>query len=533
MMRMSMNCWTRRTAILGLLVISLLPLARGEAARGHTVPANILLLALGSEPNTFDPAQDVANGSQEYYGTAYEGLTAYVGSTTRVGPGLAKSWDVSSDGRVYTFHLRPGVTFADGTPFDAEAVKFNIQRMQHINQGYVYLVKRVTRVDVLDKLTVRMTLSGRYPPFLSGLAYGYGTSMVSPTGVKQHQVKGDWGAAWFNEHTDGTGPYQLQSWVHNQQAIWVKNPRYWRGWSGKHFDQIIFKIVKEASTQKLLLRQGDADVLLYALTPNEAVALEGQPGITVHSNHSFDVYYLGLNVTQKPLNDVRVRQALAYAMDYNAVIQAAAKGHAQQPHGFTPQGLEPYDASLPLYHYDLNKARQLLAQAGYPHGGFTLHAIWATGYLTHALYEQILQSALAKLGVNMTLQEVTIPNWVSIGTDPKRVQIWDTEWYPSVADPSDYLVGLMACSTRGSAGANWNYYCNPTFDSLVQRAVSSTSKSERAKLYSQANRILLHDMPMIPIYQGDQIIPMRSSVQGYVFNPVNLINFNFYDMYKA
>src|SRR5438093_1044204 len=153
-----MKRWARIAAIFGLLAVALIPAGRGQAARLHQVPSNILLIALGSEPNTFDPAQDVANGSMEYYGTAYEGLTAY-------------------------------------------------------------------------------------------------------------KVKGDWGAAWFDEHTDGTGPYTLQSWTHNQQAIWVKNPHYWRGWAGKHLDKVIFKIVKEASTQKLLLRQGDADVLLYALTP--------------------------------------------------------------------------------------------------------------------------------------------------------------------------------------------------------------------------------------------------------------------------
>ncbi len=528
-----MKRWALISTVLGLLGLSLMPAGRADAGRVHDqIPPNILLIANGSEPSTFDPAQDAANGSMEYYGTAYEGLTAYKGGSTKVGPLLARSWTISKDGQVYTFHLQSGVTFADGSPFNAQAVKFNIQRIQHINQGTDYLVSRVKRVDVLNNLTVRMTLSQPYSPFLSGLAYGYSVGMVSAAGVKAHQVKGDWGATWFDEHTDGTGPYQLQSWLHNQQAIWVKNPHYWQGWSGKHLDEIIFKTVKEASTQKLLLRENQADILLYALTPNEAVGLEGQSGITVHSNPSFDVYYLGLNVTQKPLNDVRVRQALAYAMDYNAVIQAGAKGHAQQPHGFTPAGLPPYDSSLPQYHYDLKKARQLLAAAGYPHGGFTLHAIWASGYETHAIYEEVLQSDLAKLGVHMTLQAVPIPTWTSVGQDPKRNGLWDTEWYPAVADPSDPLVGLMSCATRGINGENWNYYCNPTFDRLVQQGIETTSMQQKARLYAEANRILLRDVPMIPIYQGDQIIPMRSVVQGYAFNPVNLINFNFYNMHK-
>jgi peptide/nickel transport system substrate-binding protein len=525
-----MKPWTRIAAMLCVLGALAAPAGRAIAEHSHGVPSNILLVANGSEPSTLDPAQDNADGSMMYFHSAYEGLTQYKGSSATVEPLLATSWSISKNGLDYTFHLRPHVQFADGSPFNAAAVKFNVQRVQHINQGYAYLLQHVKKVDVLNNLTVRMTLKQAYNPFLSALAFSYGVGMVSPKGVKDHQVKGDWGMAWFNSHTDGTGPYQLQSWVKNQQAVFTRNPHYWRGWSGNHFEQIIWKVVKEASTQKLMVTQGQADVLLYALSPLEAAGLKGQSGVTVHITPSFDVYYLEINVTKKPLNNVKVRQALAYAMDYKGVIQAGAKGYGKQIHGFTPEGLPPYSASVPMYHLDLTKAKQLLAQAGYPHGGFTIHAIYASGYETHAIYEQILQANMAKLGVHMTVQSVPIPTWSSTGENKKVVELLDTEWPPAVADPSDNLLGLFSCATRGIT--NWDYYCNPKFDKLVQAGISAKTAAEKAKDYAKANMILYHDVPAIPVYQGAQIIPMSAAVKGFVASPLNLITFNYYDMHK-
>lgn len=520
----------RLASALAVLAVLAVPSTRAGAAQPRGVPSNILLIANGSEPSTVDPAQDVANGTMMYYDAAYEGLTQYQGNTTKVVPDLAKSWTISKNGLDYTFHLQPHVTFADGSPFNAAAVKYNIQRILHANQGYAYLLQHIKRMDILNNLTIRLTLRQAYPPFLSGLAFGYGVGMVSPTGARKHQVKGDWGEGWYNSHTDGTGPYQLQSWVKNQQSVWVKNPHYWRGWSGKHFDEIIWKVVKEASTQKLMLKQGQADVLLYALSPEEAASMRGTPGVTVHIAPTFDMYYLGINVTKKPLNNVKVRQALAYAMDYNAVIQAGFKGYAHQVHGYTPQGMAPYSTSVPMFHYNLNKARQLLKQAGYPHGGFSIHAFYASGYEVHGLYEQILQANLAKLGVHLSIQAVPIPTWTSEGENPKVVELWDTEWPPAVDDPSDYLLGLFSCANKGLT--NWNYYCNPKFDRLVHAGIVAKSAAQKAKDYAQANDILMHDVPMIPMFQGAQIIPMSSAVRGYVTNPLNLGNFDYYSMHK-
>jgi ABC-type transport system substrate-binding protein len=199
-------------------------------------------------------------------------------------------------------------------------------------------------------------------------------------------------------------------------------------------------------------------------------------------------------------------------------------------HGFTPAGMPPYSTAVPVYHYDLAKARKLLAEAGYPHGGFTIHAIWATGFTAHSIFEQILQASLAKLGVHMTVQAVPIPTWTSTGQDPKRNELWDNEWTAAVADPSDYLTGMFSCATVGVT--NWNYYCNHKLDHLVQEGIVAKSMAQRARYYAQANDILMHDVPMIPIFQADWITPMNSAVKGYICNPLNQITYNLYDMHK-
>jgi peptide/nickel transport system substrate-binding protein len=443
-------------------------------------PHDTLVIVTGGEPSTLDPAIAYDVESAFYTRAAYEPLLLFQGDSTKVGPNLATDWSVAPDGLSYTLHLRHGVTFSDGTPFNAQAVKFSIQRVQKLNQGAAYIYANVTGIDALDDYTVRFRLSAPFAPFLSGLAAMWASLMVSPTAVQAHDLGGgDLAQKWLYDHMVGTGPYILQAWTHGQGATFVRNPHYWKGWSGDHFNKVVIKIVKEPVTQSLLLQGGDADVAMGLSTDQLNQLQKSLPaGVKVFEHPSFNEFYIAFNCQHGPTANPKVRQALSYAFDYDQVVHGIFNGHVQQPYGPLPRTFIGNDPQLPLYHRDLAKARQLLAEAGYPNGGFTLHYIYPTGYPDEKTVGELFQRNLADLNITFTLQELSGPTWTSTLTNPQTATdafgLW---WFPTLADPYDFLWSMYDSQAWGSAGYNLGYYKNDQVDAILANAPSDLDRS--------------------------------------------------------
>jgi peptide/nickel transport system substrate-binding protein len=507
------------------------------AAPVEKTPHDTLVIVTGGEPSTLDPAIAFDAESALYTRATYESLAVFQGDTTKVGPNLATDYSISPDGLSYTLHLRHNVLFSDGTPFNSAAVKFSIQRVEKLNQGaaYIYTASSVT-IDTPDDYTVVFHLTAPFAPFLSGLAAMWASLMVSPAAVAQHDLgNGDMGQKWLYDHMVGTGPYILQAWTHGQGATFVRNPHYWKGWSGNHFNKIIIKIVKEPVTQSLLLQGSDADIAM-GLGNDQLNQLQSKTpaGVRVLEHPSYNEFYIGLNCQHGPTANPKVRQALSYAFDYSQVVNGIFSGHVRQPHGPLPTTFVGNDPSLPLYHRDLAKAKQLLAEAGYPNGGFTLHYIYPSGYPDEKTVGELFQRNLADLNINFTLQELSGPTWTSTLTNPATATdafgLW---WWPTLADPYDYLWSMYDSAAWGSAGYNFGYYKNDQVDAVLAKAPTILDDQQRLAMYDQAQQILVQDAPMIFAYETAYRLPMRATIQGYVFNGMYFGTYDYYALHKA
>ncbi len=487
------------------------------ASTKSTNPANQALVLLQNyDVTSMDPAIAYDPPSSQVVSLAYGTLLTLKGSSTELAPGLATSWQSSAGGKVWTFSLRKGIHFADGSAFNSQAVKFAFERTIKMNQGPAWMLDVIKSIATPSPDKVVITLKYAYQPFIYSLAQPSGTAIISPAGVKKH------GNAWFQNHTDGTGPYQASQWVHGQQVVMVRNPHYWQGWQGDHFNKVILKIVTEPSTQQMLLQTGGADMNI-AFPLSNVSQLKNQKGLKVLTEPGLNILYIGLNNKTGPTANQLVRQALSYTLDYQGAVKEIYSGYAQQAKGPLPPALWGYDASLPQYHLDLAKAKQLLTQAGYPHG-FPM----TITVEENPLYQQVVeswQSTLKQVGITATI--TTMP-WA---TEYKKISVlktapsaFITSWYADFADPDDFLYPQYASNQQGTVGFNLEWYGNPQVDKLLNQARVTPDHQQRITLYQQVQKLLIQQAPAIWVLDQKTAVVERSNVHGYVYNalwPVN------------
>ncbi len=497
--------------------------ACGSAGSTSANPATQSLVLLQNyDVSSMDPAIAYDPPSSQVVSLAYQTLLTLKGSSTELAPGLATSWSSAEGGKVWTFTLRKGVRFADGTTFDSSSVKFAFDRTIQLNQGPAWMLDVIKSIATPSPYKVVITLKYAYQPFIYALAQPAGTTIISPAGVRKH------GNSWFQDHTDGTGPYQASQWVHGQQVVMVRNPDYWQGWSGNHFQKVILKIVTEPSTQQMLLQTGGADMNI-AFPLSQVSQLKGQKGIDVLTEPGLNILYIGLNNKTGPTAKALVRQALSYTLDYQGAVQQIYSGYAQQARGPIPPALWGYDPTLAQYHLDLTKARQLLSEAGYPHG-FPM----TITVEENPLYQQVVeswQSTLKQVGVQATID--TMP-WA---TEYKKLSALQTapsafitSWYADFADPDDFLYPQYASSQQGTVGFNLEWYGNAQVDRMLNEARVQPDHQQRVALYKEVQQLLVGQAPCIWVLDQKTAVVERSGVRGYVYNALWPVNA--YGMYK-
>lgn len=485
-----------------------------------------------SDPSSLDPAV-YFDESYRFTDATYQGLTA-ITPDNKVLPVLATSWESNADGTEWTFHLRSGVKFQDGTDFNADAVKYSFERVMTINKGGAYLLTfPVKEIQVVDPLTVKFILN--YPqPMDLVLAGGYAVKVVCPAYVKAHDVGGDLGQAWMTDHACGTGPYKIDEWVRGQQVSLSKFADYWGGWQGKHVDKVIIKIVREYSSMKIMLQEGSIDMMIGDVIPWEEIPLLKQTsGISVDVEPTFNIIYFRLDTLKPPLDNVQVRQALAYSFPYDDVASKIYLGNLKLPHGVIPEGIWGYDPTVPRYTFDLDKARSLLAEAGYKDGGFTLSFMSTVDENLRRSVE-LWGEKLSQLGIK--LEPRYVPWETVFATATNRATQPDIAyhlWWPSYPDPFDYLFGMFHSSQDGVF--NWSHFNNTEYDNLIMEgnAASSTDKQKASALYSQAQRIVVDAAESIIVGQLQVATAMKPWVHGFSQNPYYTTIVPLYNIYKA
>ena len=526
---------TRRGALHGSVALGLSAVAlSGMTIREtHAADAKTLVVASGADAVTLDPQVSFDGQSPLLWRAVYENLIKYEGDTLNLVPHLAESFEVSPDGLTYTFKIREGVTFSDGEPLNAAAVKLSVDRQIAVEQGIAYALANVDSVETPDDMTIVLKLSAPSDGALSAFAGLYAPYIISPKAITENEQDGDLAQAWLRDNMVGTGPYILDSYTQSQQAVFSRNPNYWGGWDGDHVDQIIVSYVKEPATERLVLEQGEIDVALFL--PDDAVEeVDGAPGIVVTDVPSFNLYYLVLPTREGPTADKKVRQALSYGFDYDTWVNDIMRGKAQQAQGPIPSNFVGFNPDTPKYSYDPEKARALLAEAGYPDGGFTIPYTYETGYFWKRPLGELFQSNMADLGITVDIQELSPTAWADLLSNPETANhAFGLVWWPTLNTPYDYMFSLFATAAQGTAGYNWGYYSNPDLDGLLAAGTIEPDEAKRMEIYGQAQDLLVDEAPALYVYEKRYRLPMRDTVQGFVFNGIYIETLNFYGMSKT
>lgn len=491
-------------------------------------PKDTLVIGVASDPSILDPAvtQDNLDWRQTYY--AYDRLVKYsvadgVG-LTEVEPMAAESWTVSDDGLTWTFKIRQGITFSDGSPLDAAAVKFSFDRAIQVGMGPASNVESVESIEVVDPYTVKFTLKYPFAPFLQILATN-GASIINPA-VMQHEKDGDLAKGWLAQNMDGSGPFTMAEWQRGERFVMQARPNYWGG--EPRLKRVIIRPMREASDRRLALEKGDIDITESILV-DQLPQLEKNPDVDVMRYAGQYTEYVYINNTKPILADKRVRQALSYAIDYQGIIDFVLQGDGEQLRGPIPAGMWGHNPNAFMYNRDLDKARALLKEAGYEKG-LTLTLIYSE---RRAVWEQIatiLQSNFAEIGLNLKLELMANP------TLRDRVANKDYElclgaWSPDFADPYMFANFWYDSNNHGMAG-NRSFYTNEKVNEMLRKAASSNNSDERLKLYTEVQDIVIDDAAYLLLYQIKSVIPMRKTTKGFVFNPMLESMFNIETMYK-
>jgi len=510
------------------------PAPAGTEAPPPTQPAVTIETPSGPKVFTYifweaffdlDPAH-AATCENVVLNNCYENLVYYnpPGSEEALGPGLATSWEKSEDGTVWTFHLREGVQFQDGTTFNADAVKATIEYYKSFGgEGCTWYWDAVEDVQVIDDYTVEIHTSYAAPIDLISTA-GYCGGMVSPAVVDQPKE-------WFDEgHCVGTGPYTIESFERGQRLVMTRFEDYWGGWQDNQFDKIVFEIVEDDATRLQMMEQGEAD-FIWDVAPDKAEELEATGNLQVYSTPSWKNIAMMLNTRKPPLDNVLVRQALAYSFPYDQIVERS-EGFYSQSRGLIPQGLWGHCEDCFQYQYDLDKARDLLSQAGYPDGGFELTLTYMPAIPIEAWAVELWTFPLADLGITLKPESMTFEAmWELVKSDPATAQdIVALVWWPSWPTPYDQLKANYHCEDE--IYWNWSYWCNSEFDELIDRGneLSASDLPAAEQLFIDAQAIAVEESPGVWFADFPDIVGLSSDVQGYIDNPAYVGTVFFHDV---
>ena len=513
-----------------ILTAAAVALTLGAASFGGQVPVQAatptnggtLSIEVSADPVGLDPAVTLDNDSGYILATLYDGLTAYGVGNTKVVPGLAKSWTITNGGKTYTFNLRQGVKFSDGTPFNAQAVAFWVDHMINPkNPDYYGNLKgaetfvpftwgNVTGTKVLGPYTIQINMSKPNGEFLADLAMVW-NGVTSPTMLKKYGTN-----SW--QHPAGTGPFTFVRWVKGQYVQVKANPNYWGG--KPHLTGIFFKIIPDQATQLLSLKTG-AIQILTDVAPSEIPTIKADSGLTLIAKGGLDDNYVSLPVTTGPFKSLLVRQAVNYAVDKGAIDKSLYGGYAQVMNSPLPAVAFGYDPTIPAYQYNVQKAKQLMAQAGYPNGFTFQMDVYnnARGYnpIGGPQLAVAIQSYLSKIGITLKLNVLDPATWLAGARSNSFNRMSLAGWTGDNGDPDDMISPLF----NGNAflTGNFSHYSNPTVNQLFAKALETSVPSQRAAMYKQIQRQIMHDAPAIFLNYTDLMRATTTNVHGFVPNP--------------
>ncbi len=524
-------------ALGGLLRSPASPLARGALVRAQGEESILTVASYGS-PVDLDPHSAAEDRSALAIRGAYEQLIALKGETTDEYEGLiAERWEANDDQSVWTFHLREGVTFQDGSPCDAETVRASYERLLTLDKGAVNVIARFApdpkQITALDARTVVFDLGKPQPLFETAIAATLGVQIVNVQVAREHEEDGDWGNAWMqlNAEGTGTGPYRIVEFEPGDRVVMERYDDYWGGWDGPHFDHIIVRVVEEAESRRQLIERGEIDIVdRFGVTYEALPELEQNPDLTVDRSTSTEVEYFTLTEAG-PLATPEARQAMCWAFPYDEVLEGVYKGYAKQGVGPVAETVRGFAPETFTYTTDLAKAKELFARAGVAEGT-------ELTFLGSGAIPELYQASLAEIGILLTIEEVDTTTFTATfyGDAPaeERPHVMGWSWWPDYNDAWNQLYPIVSCESWGSKGGNGGFYCNERVDELLAQAKDAPDLEEYTTALAEAQQILSRDDPSgIYFAQPEWTTVLRKDVEGFVFNPINLGTYDLHALHRA
>ncbi len=495
---------------------------------GAQVPKDTLIIGMNQAAIIdFAPARVYEFEGAFVLNNVYDNLVTYVGGAaaySKIVPDLAKTWEVSSDGLTWTFHLRQDAVFHSGNPVNADAVVFSLRRSLARQQPPVWILQQFVpkpeMIQKVDDYTVAITTNQPLGESLMAAVFSYQgiCSILDPTVVKAHATSDDPDAVnWLKDHDAGSGPFILANWVRNDQIVLQAFSKYWGG--APAMKQVIIKDMPEPTAQKLALERGDIDIA-WNLLPGMIKDVKSEAGIKVAETPSFTFYYMAMNCSQPPFNDVRVRQAVRWAIDYNAITNGILEGAAAPCQTIEPVGM-PGHLDL-FYSRDVAKAKELLKEAGYPNG-FNMELLTRSDEPYTDIAAEIKQN-LADIGINVKVTAMVYSQLLALYRAQKTQAVlvrWGTD-YP---DPSADAAPFAHCRTPGPDATvkqlAWrNMYCPTGVSDLVEQAAGERDSRTREIMYKEIQAIVLEEGAYVIIDNPLTQIAMRDNVQGLQIPPM-------------
>ncbi|KXH80726.1 ABC transporter substrate-binding protein [Sporosarcina sp. HYO08] len=500
-----------------------------EGSKSESKGDQVLVFARGGDSSSLDFASTSDGESSRVTKQIFESLLDFDKDSFNVVPGLAHDWDVSEDGLSYKFYLEEGVTFHDGTDFNAEAVKVNFERWSDPDHqyafkedGYAYPLYGtmfggykgdedhvIKEINVVGDHEIEFVLTQPLGSFLQNMGMHY-FAITSPKALE------DFGAK-INENPVGTGPFKFVSWSKDDSIVLEKNENYRKEGLPK-LDKVVYKVVPDNAARLIALRSGEIDIM-DDVNPDDAAGVEADNALNLYTRGENNVGFLGFNTAKEPLNNKLVRQAINHSIEREKIADALYAGYATPAVNPLPPGYMGYNDEVEGYKFDADKAKELLAEAGYP-DGFEID-LWVMPVSRPYMPDpekaaEIIQDNLSKIGVKV---KIVREEWAPYleKTSKGDQELYLLGWSGSNGDPDYFLSSLTHGESVG--GENRTFYDNAELNELLDAAKLSVDQEERARLYKEAQEIISEDSPMVTLVHSKPLVATRSAVKNYQPHP--------------
>ena len=489
---------------------------------------------LASDPPDLDPAHTTDTTSSRVVNNIFDGLVKF-NKNLEITPALAKDWEVNEEGTVWTFHLREGAKFHNGDEVTAEDVVYSYTRLldPDTKSERAWLFERVkgakkfqegeadqvAGLEATGDYTVKIKLSEPFAPFLSML--GMSNAVVVPEDVVKEKGED------FAQNPVGAGPFEFVSWKHDSKVVLKKNEDYYE--EGKpYLDEVVYRVITEGTSALPEYEQGnvyqmDSDIPQGQI--EKVMDPEGEFADEYRKVDRLGTYYIGFNTQKEPFTNKKVRQALNYAVNKQMIAEVIRNGTVNPARSILPPGMPGYNPDLEGYPYDIEKAKELLKEAGYEDG---LPGTYELAYNTSKAHQRVaeaIQSNLKKIGVDVKIVNMEWGSYIS-KVDNGNTQMFRLGWIADYPDPDNFLRVLFHSDNAGPGG-NGAFYKNSEVDKMLEKAVKMSPGQERLDLYQKIEKQIMNDAPWIPVYYYSTPVLVKPFVHNYEFTaqvPLPLTN---------